>query len=281
VIFISPILNRLRVLRNLAERGANPVAFLKYVPSRKPGCDLELRLAERGPGDPFPAPPASLRLGYGSDDASYVESGRQDVIAMMDAVKKALPGWSPGSLPILDLGCGAGRMLRHLHPLAAGTEVWGLDISAPHIGWLKTHLSPPFLAAVNTTLPHLPFPDGRFGLVYCGSVFTHIDDLAESWFLEVRRVLGRGGVFYCTVHDEHTLGALRTETGHPLAPLAARQPSLSSDSPADIVVVGSDSDANVFYSGRYLRGFLGRLFNVLAVVPGAYGYQTAWILQGR
>jgi ubiquinone/menaquinone biosynthesis C-methylase UbiE len=47
---------------------------------------------------------------------------------------------------------------------------------------------------VNTILPHLPFEDRSFDVVYAGSVFTHIDDLAQTWFLELRRVLHAGGM---------------------------------------------------------------------------------------
>ena len=103
---------------------------------------------------------------------------------MLAAIAAAAPGFKPRDKPILDLGCGGGRMIRHLAPYAELTEVWGLDVSAPHINWLKTHLSPPFGFAVNTTLPHLPFADGFFGLIYCGSRFhAYRRPLPrESWF---------------------------------------------------------------------------------------------------
>jgi SAM-dependent methyltransferase len=175
-------------------------------------------------------------------------------------------------------------MLRHLRDVAKRTEVWGLDISAPHIGWLKTHLTPPFQFAVTTTLPHLPFPDAYFGLIYCGSVFTHIDDFVESWMLEVRRVLAPGAYLYCTFHDEHTRASLLAKPeqnlarhlrhhGHPLMDPAAKLP--------DIVILGTNADSNVFYHSRYLRAMIGPLFEIVAVVPEAYGYQTGWVLRKR
>jgi ubiquinone/menaquinone biosynthesis C-methylase UbiE len=42
-----------------------------------------------------------------------------------------------------------------------------------------------------------------FDLIYCGSVFTHIDDLADAWLLELRRITRPGGRIYVTVHDKH------------------------------------------------------------------------------
>lgn len=281
MIVLSSIRQKLRVLARLIDQGDNPVRFTKFIPGKTRGVDLMLNVKSRKPGAPLPVPPVELRLGYGSDDASYVASGEKDVTTMLGAITTAAPNFKLGARPILDLGCGAGRMIRHFEPYASQTEVWGVDVSAPHINWLKTHLSPPYGFAVNTTMPHLTFADGFFGLIYCGSVFTHIDDLAESWFLETRRALCSGGILYCTIHDEHTVAALKREPHHPMAPVVARQTSLTSDHPAEIVVIGNDMDSNVFYTGSYLTTFLEMSFNILARVPCAYGYQTAWILQKR
>lgn len=192
MIILSSLRQKLRVLARLIDQGENPVRFTKFIPGKARNADLTLNVELTKAGAALPVPPVALRLGYGSDDESYVASGANDVGKMLGSIASAAPGFRPGDRPILDLGCGAGRMIRHLLPYAGETEVWGVDISAPHINWLKTHLSPPFGFAVNTSIPHLTFSDGFFGLIYCGSVFTHIDDLAESWFLEIRRAGSRG-----------------------------------------------------------------------------------------
>lgn len=106
---------------------------------------------------------------------------------------------------LLELGCAAGRMLRWLADLSGPCEMWGADINARHIFWCKQYLCPPFHFLLTTTAPHLPFEDRYFGFVFAGSVFTHLDDLADTWFLELRRVLRPGGCLYVTVHDKSTL----------------------------------------------------------------------------
>jgi SAM-dependent methyltransferase len=111
---------------------------------------------------------------------------------------------------VLDLGCASGRMLRFL-PREETSEHWGLDINAAHIEWCQQNLNPPMLFATNTTSPHLPFEDNLFDLLYCGSVFTHISELAEAWLLEVRRVLRPGGYAYITIHTRQTIDLLRTK----------------------------------------------------------------------
>jgi SAM-dependent methyltransferase len=279
---LSALKARIRILLRLLELGENPILLTKYFPGRNARTGLALQYQPAPAGAALPVPPRDLWLGYGTDEKSYVESGREDVARMLEVIAKSDAGFDPGLRPILDLGCGGGRMIRHLENFAARTEVWGFDLSAPHINWLKTHLNPPFRFALNTTIPHLPFPDGHFGMVYCGSVFTHIDDFAESWFLEIRRVLGPGGILYCTVHDEHTLQVLATQPQHPLAQNLKDHSLLTPGvEPADITVIGQDAESNVFYRARYLQTFLGPLFEILSVNPQAYGYQTAWVLRKR
>jgi SAM-dependent methyltransferase len=279
---LSAFKARFRILHRLLELGENPILLTKYFPGRNARAGLALLYQPANAGAALPVPPRDLWLDYGDDEQSYVESGREDTARMLEIIARSDAGFDPGARPILDLGCGGGRMIRHLVEFAARTEVWGLDLSAPHINWLKTHLNPPFRFALNTTIPHLPFPDGHFGLVYCGSVFTHIDDFAESWFLEIRRVLGPGGILYCTVHDEHTLQVLATQPQHPLAQYLKDHSLLTPGvEPADITVLGQDAESNVFYRARYLQIFLEPLFETLSVNPQAYGYQTAWVLRKR
>jgi ubiquinone/menaquinone biosynthesis C-methylase UbiE len=140
----------------------------------------------------FPIPPPELRRGYARATDVYLANGRRNVQTMRDLLRAAGARLERGTR-FLDFGCGAGRMLRWLADFADHGEVWGTDISAEHIVWCTQHLAPPFHFLVNTILPHLPLEDRSFNVVYAGSVFTHIDDLAPTWFLELRRVLRAGG----------------------------------------------------------------------------------------
>jgi len=90
-------------------------------------------------------------------------------------------------------------MIRWLARFAAECQIWGVDISARHIVSCQENLNPPFNFATVTTQPHLPFEDRYFDLIYCASVFTHIDDLADAWLLELKRVTHPGGRAYITL----------------------------------------------------------------------------------
>jgi len=277
---LNLIRQALRFASSLAPYGNNPIRSLKYLPSAIGTEDYALTYAAPDLDASLPIPPKDLWLGYGSTPTEYVDSGKQDVTKMLSILEDIGITLDSSSKPILDLGCGGGRMIRHLQQYATNAEIWGLDISAPHINWLKTHLSPPFNFAVNTTIPHLPFSDGYFGLIYCGSLFTHIDDLAETWFLELRRVLSTNGILFCTIHDEHTIEVLSQQSFHPITRVISNSllnPDIKQK--PDILVCGRDSDSNVFYQSRYLKHILSKLFDIKVVVPSAYGYQTAWVLE--
>src|ERR1700753_3942799 len=72
------------------------------------------------------------------------------------------------------------------------------------------NLRPEFKFCLNTTLPHLPFADNHFSLIFCNSIFTHIDDMFLTWFSEMNRIIEPGGYFYFSVHDENSIEIMKT-----------------------------------------------------------------------
>src|SRR5271154_82144 len=146
----------------------------------------------------LPLPPQHLRLGYGSVDELWLNAGKFDVDQMMILVNSENFHLGSGNR-VLDFGCSSGRTIRWLASLSEECEIWGVDISARHIVWCQENLNPPFNFATVTTQPHLPFEDRYFDFIYCFSVFTHIDDLADAWLLELKRIMRPGGRAYITV----------------------------------------------------------------------------------
>jgi SAM-dependent methyltransferase len=233
----------------------------------------------------LPIPPQDLWEDYGLTPDSYVASGRADVETML-AVLEAGEANLKEIHRVLDLGCAAGRMLRAFP--RDGRELWGVDISAPHIAWCEANLSPPMQFATTTTLPHLPFEDGTFDLVWCGSVFTHISDLAMAWLLELRRVTARKGWAYITIHTKQTVELLQTKfLDDPLNGPFARS-ILSVDevrgfprSDAARVVVGVDPYSQVFYDAKTLVTRWSSVFDVISTTEGAHDHQAALLLRKR
>jgi ubiquinone/menaquinone biosynthesis C-methylase UbiE len=225
----------------------------------------------------FATPPQSLRFGYDSD-AIFLESGAKDTDKMLDILKGSDFSLGKGNR-ILDLGCCTGRMTRHLEPYAQDCEIWGTDIDSRAVYWCKQNLTS-FNFATTTTIPHLPFEDQYFDLIYTGSVLTHIDDLAEAWLLEIRRILKPSGRFYVTIHDQHTVQLLETtRKDHPFSAVV-RSFDLYQQHKHDfqMLVLGRDTVSQVFYDIDYFCQMVKPMYNVLSINQEAYGYQTALLL---
>lgn len=234
--------------------------------------------------DGLPIPPPWLWLGYAATPDEFLDSGRRDVSTMTSLLRAG--GTDPDRMArVLDLGCGAARMLRSFPGDPRTLERWGADISATHIAWCVQHLDPPYRFVTVSTAPHLPFPEAHFDLVYCASVFTHIADLADAWLLEILRVVRPGGYVYLTLHDRRSvryltdpahgdrLGALRTA----LQEFDRRTSVLSRD--FSMFSIGRGPDAQVFYDTDQLARRWGRLATVVSVTAEAHDHQTAMLLR--
>jgi SAM-dependent methyltransferase len=230
-----------------------------------------------------PIPPLELRISE-SNTASFLSSGKEDIDTMWRILAEHGYHIAPEAR-ILEFGCSGGRQLRHLQPRLETGEVWGVDLSTEHVSWIQQHLDQRFRTLACSSDAHLPFRDSFFDFVYAGSVFTHLDDLADAWFAELARVVRKGGVLYLTVFDESSIDWLRARRNNmPLAKLV-----LDSDSCRQFLErdgrsfsIGRSIHSYVFYSSRWLMEHLSGFFEVVALVPGAFrGLQAALVLRNK
>lgn len=230
----------------------------------------------------LPIPPGRLWIGYGTNNEEHLETGRRHTERMIEIVEATGFDTFKSGNRILDFGCGAGRMLRHFHAHADSCRIMGCDLSGEHIIWAKQYLSPPFQFFINTTIPHLPFSDGFFNFIYCGSVFTHLDDLADTWLLELRRILATGGRLFITIHDEATVQQIGHTDGR-LAEQMRQSPTYAKfKDDYEMLVIDRGVWAQVFYDSKIFAARLNSMgFDVLTIEPKAYGYQTGVVLSTK
>ena len=226
-------------------------------------------------------PPRSLQMSYGGSQQGYLDRGEEDIAKMRAVLEVAGHPFADGQ-KILEFGVAGGRMLRWLFDLTDRCEIWGADIDARYIVWCQQNLSPPFHFVTTSGSAHLPFEDRYFDLIYAGSVFTHIDDLAYAWFMELRRVIKPGGVLYVTIHDKHTIELLRSSYGN--EPLARRlredaEASAWASSEFAKFTIGRAVDSQVFYDVDQLCKSLEPFYKLLSIEEEAYGKQTALMLE--
>src|ERR1700704_2109590 len=123
-------------------------------------------------------------------EPSYVwRAGQERRLAM---IRDAVP--ELGSARVLEIGCGVGRYVERLSPLAR--VVVGLEYDRDRAVEAAGRLGPP--PVVNAANEHLPFGDGSFDVVLTNEVIEHVaDDRASA--AEMVRVLSRGGrlVLFC------------------------------------------------------------------------------------
>ncbi len=235
-----------------------------------PKCDLGLAI-----------PPKELRSGYDEDDMLYSQNSELDIAKMLEIAK--LSGFEiKEKMKILDFGCSSGRMIRRLKPYAEKCEIWGTDVSVDHIYWCNQYLNPPFQFATTTFNAHLPFEDKYFNLIYSGSVFTHIDNLIESWLLELRRILSDDGRLYITVHDNNTLDIFDKENQIPLASYLNKSFFYeNARKDFDFFVMNRSKSPLVFFDLQYLKKILNSTFEIISINPESYGYQTGILLKRK
>ena len=264
---------------------SNRFVSAKLLPlDEQDGYGVLMRVQANKQTEELPAPPLALSSRWGLNTESYLRGGRNDAETILAHLGEIDVTIEPGSR-VLDFGCAEGRVLRFF-PRHPETELWGVDINAGRIAWAQAHFPPPFRFATTTTAPHLPFEDNYFDVVYAVSVFTHISELADAWFLEVLRVLRPGGHVYLTIHDERTvellLGPYRDNPTHAyMVNLVRRFGEVTGvlDQEWAYFTILADPAAQVFYDAAYLVDRWSRVAECLRVTPEAIGYQTALIFR--
>jgi SAM-dependent methyltransferase len=201
-----PVLGRLAdsiVRRVSGEGGRRRLAQRRFHDALRGRLPRSFQAPDPGP----PAPEHLLRTTAGMTEAEvkkwlnpdfYFRTGYEQMrefIHALDAVSFNIR--AVGS--VFELGCGSGRLLRHLRCIQ-GIRLVGSDINGECIKWCREHL--PGIAFYRNDLePSLTFLDAdSVDLIIASSVFTHIP-LAQQrpWLEELYRVMRPGGIFLCTV----------------------------------------------------------------------------------
>lgn len=153
----------------------------------------------RGVIAPFPPRELMLDVSGLTDAADFASHG----VAFMRALSRISPQPLETCASILDYGVGCGRLARIFKGFK-GRYV-GVDVDARQLDWTSANLSHVEGVLVEPREP-LPFGDATFEAVIAISVFTHLCEPDQLFYLaELGRVVKPGGFLMLTTHGERAV----------------------------------------------------------------------------
>ena len=188
---------------------------------------------------------------------------------------------------LLDFGCGPGRYIRHLGPLAETTEIHGVDIDPQPIEWLRENVA----YGQFEVIPHEPptaYPDGHFDLILNHSVFTHLPAaLQDAWMGELQRITAPGGVLLLSIHSTPQFNQVIHDIEQDGGNVARQRATLEQDGVlfiADDHFIGSthpDFYHTTFHTPWYVFEHWTRWFELVAYVPQGSDTQDLIVMRRR
>ncbi len=225
------------------------------------------------PGIVLPADEV-LHETYQLDYQQFIEDGALAAREIISWTKPYLLTTTPN---ILDWGCGAGRIIRHLPTIQPNALLYACDSNEQLIEWNKTHYGGISFTAINSFPPTLYAP-GFFNLVYGFSVLTHIHSTQQQdWIIELHRIIADEGVLFITTHGSNYINQLLPYSKN----LLAKKGIFTKSYP-----IHGHKMMSTYHHAEKFRNLLAPYFVVKEFYAGNQhpqkaGGQDVWILQKK
>lgn len=135
---------------------------------------------------------------HGSDSKSAFVLEGFSCFKKIDFIVQEYSGKDLSSLlPILDWGCGCGRVSRFFPNISQ--KLHGSDINSEAISWCQSNSFNNFISSDNH--PPLPYEDCFFNVCFGVSILTHLSFQNQvSWIRELVRITKKGGLIILSFH---------------------------------------------------------------------------------
>ena len=135
----------------------------------------------------------------------FIEDGK---LAASEIISWTNPYLTTTTPRILDWGCGAARITRHIFIHKPNASVYGCDTNETIIEWNRNSEINATFSVIDHFTPTLYAPD-FFDLVFGFSVLTHIDTGQQiEWIKELHRILDTNGILLITTQGCHYIQKL-------------------------------------------------------------------------
>jgi SAM-dependent methyltransferase len=140
------------------------------------------------------------------DAGQYLSVGLSALRCIETALQKS--NGKPPVKSILDLPCGYGRVLRFLRARFPDADITASELNQSALEFCKDTFSVKTIAS-NTDFRKLSVP-GRFDLIWCGSLLTHVDESSAAALLKFfHEHLSPGGKCVFTTHGKFVVDRIR------------------------------------------------------------------------
>jgi len=219
----------------------------------------------------------------------------KDFAAHGHDILKALSRASPTPLStfadVLDFGVGVGRLARMFKGFRG--HYTGIDVDTGNIAWVAKALN--YVDAIATKPRQaLPFVNNRFDCIISISVFTHMSERDQFFYLaELARVARPGATLLLTVHGERVLQRAETETrifemlAVPRHSIVHTRNLLASAGFSFVLQPGGLNSekyeyGTTFISADYIEREWSRYFDIERICPAAiHDFQDIVVLRAR
>lgn len=165
---------------------------------------------------------------YGESQEAHLRTGKIEVEHIQRCLQNS--GYDQADFKkILEFGCNNCRLLRWFYHEDNPRTLLGSDVNLKMTEWVRKNLGHVINVQRNDYHPPLNFADASFDFVFAGSVFTHIDDYALDWMIELTRITKSGGLLYLTFLDEQSMKILESEPQRPIYRRIAPLPNITGD----------------------------------------------------
>jgi len=205
--------------------------------------ELKLSLGRWLLGRGKPCPAADWNRKFAAGECSFLDSEPESLRFVVAA--NLLDRLRPSGLPILDVGCGTGTLLRHLGPASSSRYV-GLDVSSEAlvIASSRAPVGSSFvLASADEPFPYALEQLGPFGAIVLSEVLYYLRDPVSA-ILRYKPLLAPGGILLISLWRPFNHSTLRLRLTRHLS-FSARVSVASSRGAPWKILVGTYRDRSV------------------------------------